>query len=127
MKIVNSEGLRILYPEDGYELINKATGIHSEIVYLGIMDKAENYIEVSKKGDSKAINNCSSNKEYISIARAVDNILCILDPIMGTYLGKDSSLDAIVNFYAEIVNKGLKDVKDVPNTFKDLVAKKLKK
>ena len=98
MKIVNNEGLRILYPEDGYELINKATGIHSEIVYLGIMDKAENYIEVSKKGNSVAINNCSSNKEYISLAKAIDGVLCVLDPIMGTYIGKDSALEPIVNF-----------------------------
>ena len=44
MKIINKNGLSILLPENGYELVSKLTGAHSEKVYLSKLDSMDNYI-----------------------------------------------------------------------------------
>ena len=44
MKIVNKGALRILFPENGHELVNINSGIHSDKVYLGKLDTIDNYI-----------------------------------------------------------------------------------
>lgn len=131
MKIVNKGVLRILYPENGYELINKTTGASSEKVYLGIADSPDNYIEVMKDDYYNSINELKNelNNDDILLMNTLDSLIVLLEPVitampMAINNEKQSPIDVIVLFYSKMIERGLKSIDDLPNTFRELLLNK---
>ncbi len=130
MRIVNKNNLRILFPENGYELINKNTGVHSDKVYLALQDSMDNYIEVAKDDYLAGVNGLKEevNEENIFLIRTIDSLLSLLEPViaaMPMMINNESSpIDVIVDFYVKIIEKGIKDINDIPETFRALIADK---
>lgn len=134
MKIVNNGILRILYPENGYELINKKTGAHSEKVYLGINDSMDNYIEIMKDDycDDIEILKDKLDNENVLLMNTLDGLITLLEPvIMAMPMTLDgyeeevkSPIDVIILFYSKMIEKGLKSIDDVPNSFRTLIINK---
>mgnify|MGYP003292705220 CR=1 FL=1 len=132
MKIVNKGALRILFPENGYELINKATGVHSEKIYLGINDSMDNYIEIMKEDYYNNINDLKNelDDENVLLMNTLDGLIILLEPVitsMPMTLNEEekiSPIDIIVKFYARMIERGLKDINDVPSSFRSLIENK---
>lgn len=134
MKIINKGVLRILLPENGYELINKNTGIHSDKVYLGKADTMDNYVEIAKHDFIDSIETLKEQNDIDIkfIIETIDGLITLLEPIlMAIPLAVGESninpLDRIVNFYVEIINRGLKKEDDVPSILKEFVHNSLNK
>lgn len=131
MKIVNKGILKILYPENGYELINKTTGIHSDKVYLGIADSPDNYIEIMKDDYYNSIDELKNelSNDDILLINTLDSLIVLLEPVitampMAANNEKQSPINAIVLFYSKMIEKGLKSIDDLPNTFRELLLNK---
>lgn len=134
MKIVNKGVLRILYPENGYELINKTTGASSDKIYLGALDSMDNYIEVMKEDYYNSIDELKNelSNDDILLMNTLDSLIMLLEPVITampmTLEEGDkkqlSPIDIIILFYSRMIEKGLKDIDDVPNSFRALVQNK---
>lgn len=134
MKIVNKGVLRILYPENGYELINKTTGASSDKIYLGALDSMDNYIEVMKEDYYNSIDELKNelSNDDILLMNTLDSLIMLLEPVITampmTLEEGDkkqlSPIDIIILFYSKMIEKGLKDIDDVPNSFRALVQNK---
>ncbi len=134
MKIVNKGVLRILYPENGYELINKTTGASSDKIYLGALDSMDNYIEIIKDDYCNSINDLKNDidAENILLMNTLDSLITLLEPVImampmtldGYEEENKSPIDIIILFYIKMIEKGLKDINDVPNAFKTLITNK---
>lgn len=134
MKIVNKGVLRILYPENGYELINKTTGASSDKIYLGALDSMDNYIEVMKEDYYNSIDELKNelSNDDILLMNTLDSLIMLLEPVITampmTLEEGDkkqlSPIDIIILFYSRMIEKGLKDIDDVPNSFRALVRNK---
>lgn len=117
MQIVNKNGIRILYPEQGYVLINKKTGDFYEQIYLSKFDSEENYIE--RKSQEK-----SADIDFLM--ETIDGLFLLLEPIISSTpitLSEDGNtpMDKIIIFYVEMIKKNLKTIDDVPSTLKNRV------
>lgn len=133
MQIINKGILSILIPEDGYELINKKTGIHSDKVYLAKNDSMDNYIEKMKEGYIEGLLDLKeqSDIDLKIIMDTIDGLIVLLEPIlMSIPFSIDESsnnpIDKIIIFYTEMVKRGLKKVDDIPLSFKELVSNNIK-
>lgn len=134
MRIVNKGVLRILYPENGYELINKTTGASSDKIYLGALDSMDNYIEVMKEDYYNSIDELKNelSNDDILLMNTLDSLIMLLEPVITampmTLEEGDkkqlSPIDIIILFYSKMIEKGLKDIDDVPNSFRVLVQNK---
>lgn len=134
MKIINKGVLRILLPENGYELINKNTGIHSDKVYLGKADTMDNYVEIAKHDFIDSIETLKEQNDIDIkfIIETIDGLITLLEPILMTIplaVGESNinPLDKIIDFYVEIINRGLKNEDDVPSILKEFVHNNLNK
>lgn len=126
MQIINNGILRILIPETGFELVNKKTGAHSEKVYLGKLDTIDNYTEVMKDDfiESMADLKDKCDEDILLIMETIDSLLFLLEPV---FVSMPYTLDSeefnpfekIINFYAKMIQKGYKDIDDVPASFKE--------
>ena len=117
MQIVNKNGIRILYPEQGYILINKKTGDFYEQVYLSRLDSEENYIE--RKSQEK-----SADMDFLM--ETIDGLFLLLEPIISSMpvaLNENGNtpMDKIIIFYVEMIKKKLKTIDDIPSTLKNRV------
>lgn len=133
MQIINKGILSILIPEDGYELINKRTGIHSDKVYLAKNDSMDNYIEKMKEGYIGGLSDLKeqSDMDLKIIMDTIDGLIVLLEPIlMSIPFSIDESsnnpIDKIIIFYTEMVKRGLKKVDDIPLSFRELVSNNIK-
>lgn len=134
MKIINKGVLRILYPENGYELINKTTGASSDKIYLGALDSMDNYIEVMKEDYYNSIDELKNelSNDDILLMNTLDSLIILLEPVITampmTLEEGDkkqlSPIDIIILFYSKMIEKGLKDIDDVPNSFRALIQNK---
>jgi hypothetical protein len=134
MQIINKGSLKILIPENGYELINKNTNIHSDKVYLGKTDSMDNYIEVMKDDFIDSIETLKEQNDIDIkfIIETIDGLIALLEPILMAIpltIGESNinPLDRIINFYVEIINRGLKNGDDVPSMLKEFVHNSLNK
>jgi hypothetical protein len=134
MQIINKGSLKILIPENGYELINKNTNIHSDKVYLGKTDSMDNYIEVMKDDFIDSIETLKEQNDIDIkfIIETIDGLIALLEPILMAIpltIGESNinPLDRIINFYVEIINRGLKNEDDVPSMLKEFVHNSLNK
>ncbi len=130
MKIVNKGVLKILFPENGYELINKNTGMHCEKVYLSINDSMDNYIEIAKDDYMSGVQDLKDkvDEDTILLMNTLDGLITLLEPVitaMPMIVNEETNpLDIILMFYSKMIEKGLKNIDDVPNAFKTMIINK---
>jgi hypothetical protein len=133
MQIINKSGLTILLPEDGYELVSKKTGIHSDKIYLSKLDSADNYIEKMKEDYVSGLNDLKIKKdiEVNLLLETIDSLITLLEPIFMSIpfaINEGSNpIDKLVEFYITIIERGLRDINDVPLLLRELVAEKINK
>lgn len=134
MKIIKKGDLTILFPEDGYELISKNTGIRSDKVYMSKLDSADNYVEVMKQGYIAGLKDLrdKSDMEMLLLMETIDSLIMLLEPVLMSlpFNVKETSnnpIEKIAVFYTEMVKRGLKDLEDVPLLLKELVSANLNK
>lgn len=134
MQIIKKGNLTILFPEDGYELINKNTGIRSDKVYMSKLDSADNYVEVMKQGYIAGLKDLrnKSDMEMLLLMETIDSLIVLLEPVLMSlpFSVKEISnnpIEKIAVFYTEMVKRGLKDLEDVPLSLKELVSANLNK
>ena len=134
MKIIKKGDLTILFPEDGYELISKNTGIRSDKVYMSKLDSADNYVEVMKQGYIAGLKDLrsKSDMEMILLMETIDSLIMLLEPVLVSlpFSVKEISnnpIEKIAVFYTEMVKRDLKDLEDVPLSLKELVSANLNK
>lgn len=134
MKIIKKGDLTILFPEDGYELISKNTGIRSDKVYMSKLDSADNYVEVMKQGYIAGLKDLrnKSDMEMLLLMETIDSLIMLLEPVLMSlpFSVKETSnnpIEKIAVFYAEMVKRGLKDLEDIPLSLKELVSANLNK
>lgn len=134
MKIIKKGDLTILFPEDGYELISKNTGIRSDKVYMSKLDSADNYVEVMKQGYIAGLKDLrnKSDMEMLLLMETIDSLIMLLEPVLMSlpFSVKETSnnpIEKIAVFYTEMVKRGLKDLEDVPLLLKELVSANLNK
>lgn len=119
MQIINDGKIRILVPDKGYILVHKSTGIESCKFYLGKFDTPDNYTEIAdpdfvKEDDSMNI-----------MMKTVDELISVLNPVIAsmplTLEASDEDvpqfIKTIAMFYEELINRGLKLKKDVPEPY----------
>lgn len=134
MKTIKKGNLTILFPEDGYELISKNTGIRSDKVYMSKLDSADNYVEVMKQGYIAGLKDLrnKSDMEMLLLMETIDSLIMLLEPVLMSlpFSVKETSnnpIEKIAVFYTEMVKRGLKDLEDVPLSLKELVSANLNK
>lgn len=134
MKIIKKGDLTILFPEDGYELISKNTGIRSDKVYMSKLDSADNYVEVMKQGYIAGLKDLrnKSDMDMLLLMETIDSLIMLLEPVLMSlpFSVKETSnnpIEKIAVFYTEMVKRGLKDLEDVPLLLKELVSANLNK
>ncbi len=134
MQIIKKGNLTILLPENGYELINKNTGIRSDKVYMSKLDSADNYTEIIKDGYIAGLKELKNKNdiEMLLIMETIDSLIVLLEPVLMSlpFSIKETSnnpIEKIAVFYTEMVKRGLKDLEDVPLSLKELVSANLNK
>lgn len=134
MQIIKKGQLNILMPENGYELINKKTGIHSDKVYLAISDSMDNYIEVMKQDYISGLSELKqqNDMEFLLLMDTIDGLISLLEPVLMSmpFTIDDSSnnpIGKIISFYAEMIRRNYKDLDEIPMSFRDLVKESLNK
>lgn len=134
MKTIKKGDLTILFPEDGYELISKNTGIRSDKIYMSKLDSADNYVEVMKQGYVAGLKDLrdKSDMEMLLLMETIDSLIMLLEPVLMSlpFSVKEASnnpIEKIAVFYTEMVKRGLKDLEDVPLSLKELVSANLNK
>ena len=132
MQIINKGDLKILIPADGYELVSKKTGIVSDKIWLAKSDSAENYIEVMKEGYASGLSELKEKGDIDSLLmmETLDSLIMLLEPVLVSMpftLSETSNnpIEKIAVFYAEMIKRGFKDLKDIPLSLQDLVSESL--
>lgn len=141
MQVIENGLMRVLIPDKGYKLVNKNTGKQMDKVYLGRLDSIDNYTEVI---DEKYVNTdyvveLNDLKEDYNTTKeqnekAIDLILLTIDELYVTFEpmlseipsttdDSEQTVSKFVMFYTEMVKRGLKDIEDVPERFKEAVRK----
>lgn len=134
MQIIKKGNLRILLPENGYELVSKSTGIHSDRIYLSRLDSEDNYIEVMKEGYITGLDNLKEqfDGDLFLIMETIDSLIMLLEPVLMSMPfsideTSNNPIEKIVVFYTEMIKRGFKDLDDVPLSLKELVSANLGK
>lgn len=133
MQIINKGKLRILVPNNGYELVSKKTGVHSDKVYLSKSDDADNYIEIMKDDYMSGIDELKEQKdiEVNLLLDTIDSLILLLEPIfmaMPFAINEGSNpIEKLVDFYIIIIERGMRTIEEIPLMLKDLVLEKLNK
>ena len=83
MKLIKKGDLNILTPEDGFELVNKNTGICSDKVYLGKSDSLDNYIERKKENYISDLSILKEQKdiEVHVLMDVIDSLILLLESL----------------------------------------------
>lgn len=138
MQLITNGPIRILIPEKGYKLVNINTGSYHKKVYLGINDCAENYSEII---DEKYMNmdfvvefdefkeNINKSKEQNNLdidtlLLSIDALYSIIEPLINSNISKTSNIDntdPLLNVYLEIYKRNLKNIKDIPKKYQELI------
>ena len=133
MQVIKKGKLTILMPENGYELISKKTGIHSDKIYLSKFDSADNYIEVMKDDYISGLKELKEQKdmEINLLLETVDSLIMLLEPIfmaMPFAINEGPNpIEKLVDFYIAMIKRGMKNIDEIPLSLKDLVIEKLNK
>lgn len=139
MKYTEKNDLRILTSDFGYLIHNKSSDTYSKKVYLGKNASLDNFEEVRDEDvkDSllKKINEL--DEENIMQYEIMDATMLVLDEVFNcvesispsaiTMSADNEEPNQIINFYAIMVQRGLKDLDDIPDKYKEQITKILNK
>ena len=139
MKYTEKNDLRILTSDFGYLIHNKNSDTYSKKVYLGKNASLDNFEEVRDEDvkDSllKKINEL--DEENIMQYEIMDATMLVLDGVFNciesispsaiTTSADNEEPNQIINFYAIMVQRGLKDLDDIPDKYKEQITKILNK
>ena len=140
MQIIKSSLFTILIPDKGYKLVNKNTGKYYKKVILGKNDSVDNYTE---EIDEKYINpeileEVDNIKEKFNInieetntivdllLYSIDELYISIEPVLAMVpmtVDNEDKISKFVNFYVLMVKRGLKDIEEVPEIFRNDVNK----
>lgn len=139
MQIIESSFFTTIVPDKGYKIVNKNNGKFYKKVLLGPNDSVDNYGEVV---DEKYINmdylvELDSVKDYNKHNDDIINILLLtinelytsIEPLLSmvpmTINGDTTEELKLGEFYLLMVKKGLLDINNVPEKFREFVDNKL--
>ena len=140
MQVIESGLFTVLVPDKGYKLVNKTTGKYYKKVYLGKMDSADNYGEVI---DEKYVNmdyaveldevkttvNKTQEQNEMNLdllLLSIDRMYTMFEPMLAAIpmtMSIRDDIDPMVNIYTTIVQRGLKNIDEIPEAFKEQVKK----
>ena len=138
MQLIESGLFTVLVPDKGYKLVNKTTGKYYKKVYLGKMDSADNYGEVI---DEKYVNmdyvveldevkttvnkNQEQNEMNLDLLLlSIDRIYTMFEPMLTAIpmsMSMKEDIDPMINIYIAIVQRGLRDVEEIPERYREQV------
>ena len=138
MQVIESGLFTVLVPDKGYKLVNKTTGKYYKKVYLGKIDSVDNYGEVV---DEKYVNmdyvveldevknTVNKNKEQNEmnldlLLLSIDKMYTMFEPMLAAIpmtMSMKEEIDPMVNIYIAIVQRGLKDIEEVPERYREQV------
>lgn len=126
MQIINSNLFTILIPEKGYDIIDKETGKKYKKLYLGVNDSIDRYGEIinPKYVNLDYVMECEDNIDTLLLT--IDELFLMIEPILAM-IPSSASIDAdekqnkFVDFYIKMVNRGLKNIDEVPEMFREKV------
>ena len=141
MQVIETKLVRVLIPDKGCVLVNKSTNTIHNKVYLGINDSPDNYTEIVdeeylnslKEIENKVDNNQECNDLNIDVLLlSIAKLYEMFEPFLGTIpmtldmneLSNEKT-NPLVIMYLHIVQRGLMDLDEIPNMFKDEVKKLL--
>lgn len=139
MQIIESSFFTTIIPDKGYKIVNKNNGKFYKKVLLGPNDSVDNYGEVV---DEKYINidyvvELDSVKDYNKQNDDIINLLLLtindlytsIEPLLSmvpmTINGDTTKELKLGDFYLLMVKKGLLDINNVPEKFREFVDNKL--
>ena len=141
MERIESSFFTILIPDKGYKLVNKNTGQTYQKIYLGVNDSIDNYteeidekyvnmdyvVEVNEIKESMNLLAEQSDSTINLLLLTIDEMYRMLEPIfscmpMELSVEQKQQINIFVSFYALLIQKGLKDLEEVPERFKEDVA-----
>lgn len=138
MQIIETNLLRVIVPEKGYKLVNKENNKSFNKVYLGINDSPENYIEVVDEqfvdmkyiveiDEIKTNNNDNLDMLLLSMAKIYEMVEPFLAMIPATMSVEniEENQNPLINMYLQIVQRGLMDIEQIPEIFREDVRKML--
>jgi hypothetical protein len=138
MQIIETNLLRVIVPEKGYKLVNKENNKSFNKVYLGINDSPENYIEVVDEqfvdmkyiveiDEIKTNNNDNLDMLLLSMAKIYEMVEPFLAMIPSTMSVEniEENQNPLINMYLQIVQRGLMDIEQIPEIFREDVRKML--
>lgn len=126
MQIINSKLFTILIPEKGYDIIDKETGKKYKKLYLGINDSIDRYGEIinPKYVNLDYVMECEDNIDTLLLT--IDELFLMIEPIL-SMIPSSASNDAdekqnkFIDFYVKMVKRGLKNIDEVPEMFREKV------
>ena len=126
MQIIESGSMRIIIPDKGYKIVNKTNGKSYNKVYLGVRDDLERYVEVLDTDMMLEINNIKENAidndiDIEILLMSVDRLYELLEPLLIDTMSVMENEDPLLQLYLRIVKKGLKDVEEIPERYKEQV------
>ena len=138
MQVIDSGLFTVLVPDKGYKLVNKTTGKYYKKVYLVKMDSADNYGDVI---DEKYVNmdyvveldevkttvnkNQEQNEMNLDLLLlSIDRIYTMFEPMLTAIpmsMSMKEDIDPMINIYIAIVQRGLRDVEEIPERYREQV------
>ena len=140
MQIIENSLFTVLIPDKGYKLVNKSTGKNYKKVILGKNDSTDNYTE---EIDEKYINpeileEVDNIKEKINnnieesniivdlLLYSVDELYTSVEPVLAMIpmtIETENKVNKLVNFYVLMIKRGLKNIEEIPERFREEVNK----
>ena len=139
MKYTEKNDLRILISDFGYLIHNKNSDTYSKKVYLGKNASLDDFEEVRDEDVKDFLLNKINelDEENIMQYEIMDATMLVLDGVFNciesispsaiTISADNEEPNQIVNFYAIMVQRGLKDLDDIPDKYKEQIIKILNK
>ena len=139
MKYTEKNDLRILISDFGYLIHNKNSDTYSKKVYLGKNASLDDFEEVRDEDVKDFLLNKINelDEENIMQYEIMDATMLVLDGVFNciesispsaiTTSADNEEPNQIVNFYAIMVQRGLKDLDDIPDKYKEQIIKILNK
>ena len=124
MQKIENNLFTILLPDKGYKLVNKNTGKYYKKVILGKNDSSDNYTE---EIDEKYINPEFIEQNELTIdllLYTIDELYISVEPLLAMVpmtIETENKVSKLVNFYVLMVKRGLKNIEEVPERFREEV------
>lgn len=136
MKLIERNGLRILVSDYGKRLYNEKIDMYTNRVYLGKNASPNDYREEIDPNaspdlvvelDSVHTENDVQNDIIDTTMMALDEIFMIFEPLLAMVpmtisIDETEVKNPMVELYVVMIQRGLKELEDVPERYRDQVA-----